>query len=78
MLSRNYYEVNFKVTKILFLNKIDARNYHKVCQIPEIAISEGGDEIHLYVQSNLPGGNMSGVSDTGRTKVYVGSTEKLS
>ena len=72
MLSRNYCEVNFKVTKILFLNKTNARNYHKVCQVPEIAIYKGGDEIHLYVQSNLPGGNMSGVSNTGRPKVYVG------
>ena len=72
MLSRNYYEVNFKVTKLLFLNKTDARNYHKVCQVPEIAIYEGGDEIHLYVQSNLPVGNMSSVSDTGWPKVYVG------
>ena len=72
MLLRNYFEVNFKVTKILFLNKTNARNYHKVCQVPEIAIYEGGDEIHLYVQSNLPRGNMSGVSDTRWSKVYVG------
>ena len=72
MLSRNYYEVNFKVTKKLFLNKTDARNYHKVCQVPKIVIYEGGDEIHLYVQSNLPRGNMFEVSDTGRLNFYVG------
>ena len=72
MLSRNYCEVNFKVTKILFLNKTYARNYHKLCQVPEIVIYKGGDEIHLYVQSDLPQGNMFGVSDTGRLKFYVG------
>ena len=72
MLSINYYEVNFKVTKILVLNKINARNYHKVGQVPKIAIYDGGDEIHLYIQSNLLGGNMSSVSDTGQPKLYVG------
>ena len=72
MLSINYCEVNFKVTKTLFLNKNDARSYHKVCQLPKIAIYQGGDEIHLYVKSNIPGGNMSSVSDIGQQKVYVG------
>lgn len=72
MLSRNNYEVNFKVTEILFLNKTDASNYHKVCQLPKTAIYEGGDELHLYMQSNLPRGNMYGVSDTWQPKIYVG------
>ena len=43
-----------------------------MCQVPKIAIYEGGDEIHLYVQSNLLEGNMFVVSDTGWSKVDIG------